>query len=185
MASETRDPEIQALLDKEACRELVRQYTRGLDRCDADIMKAAFHADGLFDHADHFNGNAHEFCDFAAQYLKTLGPHQHIAGQHIIELDGDTAYGEAWGFAFHRVNTPEGRSVDSILGARMLDRYERRNGVWKIAHRRTVVEWNLDVDSNETWGAGGMGEPHMDPKHMGKKDRSDPIYTWFKSLASG
>ena len=102
--------------------------------------------------------------------------------QRAVELDGDSAYGEAWGFAFHRVNDPEGRSLDSLLGARMLDRYERRNGVWKIAHRKTVIEWNLDVDTNETWGGGGMGPPEMDPKFMGKKDRSDPIYSWFKSL---
>jgi hypothetical protein len=183
MTTPTRDPEVQALIDKEACRELVRQYTRGLDRCDPAIMKAAFHADALFEHCNHFTGNAHEFCDFAAKFLKTLGPHQHLVGQHIIELDGDVAYGEGWGFAFHRVDAA-GRSVDSLGGARILDRYERRNGVWKIAHRRTVIEWNLDVDSNETWGAGGMGEPHMPEEHRGRKDRGDPIYRWFKSLAA-
>jgi ketosteroid isomerase-like protein len=176
------DAQIQALLDKEDCRELVRNYARGLDRCDAEMMKRSFHPDALFEQVGHFNGNAHEFCDFAANLLKTLGPQQHMAGQHIVELHGDTAYGECYGLSFHRLNTPQGESVDSLLGARLLDRYERRDDVWKIAHRRTIVEWNLDVPTNETMGAGGLGETELKDEHRGRKDREDPIYQWFKGL---
>ena len=32
MAAQDRDPEVQALLDKEACRELVRQYLGGKEK---------------------------------------------------------------------------------------------------------------------------------------------------------
>jgi hypothetical protein len=177
-----RDPAVQSLIDKEACRELTAIYARSLDRCDLEMMKSVFHPDATFVHADHYDGSAIGFAEMAVPLMKSIGPIQHALCQHIIELDGDTAYGEAYGIAFQRVNATDGASVDCIVGARIFDRYERRQGIWKIAARKTVVDWNLDVPTSETWGRGGLGPPHLSEEHRGRKDRSDTVYEWFRSL---
>ncbi len=142
-------------------------------------MKSVFHPDAHFEHVDHWNGPADGFCDMACTLLRTLGPQQHLIGQHIVEVVSPTlAFGQAYGFALHRAVTPAARQIDNLLGARLLDRYEKRDGVWKIAHRKTVVDWNLDIDTCETWGQGAFGPPHMPEQFRGRKDRDDPSYTW-------
>ena len=44
----SRDPAVQALIDKEEIRDLLRRYSRSLDRCDAELMKSLFHPDAKF-----------------------------------------------------------------------------------------------------------------------------------------
>ncbi len=174
----SRDPAVQALIDKEEIRDLLRRYSRSLDRCDAELMKSLFHPDAKFEHADHFSGSADEFADYAVEFLSTLGPLAHyLCNSHIV-LDGDTAYGESYGFALQRAEA-DGKSFESLVGARMLDVYERREGVWKILHRRTLVDWNLDIDTNETFGRGVFGPTTMEAQYRGSKGKGDPSYAWL------
>jgi hypothetical protein len=174
----TGESAIQALIDKEEIRDLMRLYSRALDRCDAALMKSLFHPDASFEHADHFSGSAEEFADFAVDFLSTLGPLAHYLCNSYIRVDGDRAYGEHYGIAFQRAET-NGQSFESIVGARMLDVYERREGIWKILRRRTVVDWNLDIDTNETFGRGVFGPTTMDAEFRGRHDRDDPSYAWL------
>jgi ketosteroid isomerase-like protein len=171
---------VQALIDKEDIRELVQRYARALDRCDLALMKSVYWEDGIFEHADHYNGPAHGFCEHAVAFLTTLGPLQHFICQQLIELKGDKAIGESYGLAFHRAAEASGKPFDSWVGARLLDRYERRGGVWKIAHRKTVVEWGADLDTQETWGRGAFDHTHMEDRFKGQKGQADPSYAWFK-----
>lgn len=174
----SRDPAIQALIDKEEIRDLMSLYCRALDRCDAALMKSLFHPDAKFEHANHFSGSAEEFADYAVEFLSTLGTLAHYLCNSHVRLDGDRAYGEHYGLALQRAEK-DGQSFESIAGARMLDVYERRDGVWKILHRRTVVDWNLDIDTNETFGRGVFGPTTMDAEFRGRKDRGDPSYAWL------
>jgi ketosteroid isomerase-like protein len=178
MAAASAD-RVQALIDKEEIRELVQRYARALDRCDLELMKSVYWDDGVFEHADHYNGSAHGFCEHAVGFLSTLGALQHFICQQLIELRGDEAIGESYGLAFHRAHEPSGKPFDSWVGARLLDRYERRGGVWKIAHRKTVVDWGADLDAQESWGRGVFGPPHMEARFMGQKGEADPSYAWY------
>jgi hypothetical protein len=50
-----------------------------------------------------------------------------------------------------------------IAAGRYLDRFERRNGEWKIAHRQACYDWNSSVPSTDSWdrlapGAWSFGE---------------------------
>ena len=87
-----RDPEVQVLLDKEACRQLTALYTRALDRCDLELMQSLFHPEATFEHADHYSGSASGFAEMVVPLMQSIGPIQHTLGQHIIEVDGDRAY---------------------------------------------------------------------------------------------
>jgi hypothetical protein len=168
--------EVQALLDKQAIYEAIVRYCRGLDRCDADLAKSAWHADAIYEHGGHYNGNAHEFCDYAMPFLKPFGPMSHMTCQVHVELKGDLAHVESYGLAYQRL-VKDGQPFDCVVGARLLDKFAKRNGEWKIAHRRAILDWNNDIPNVESWGKGLYG--HFDPvAYGGRKDKTDPSYIW-------
>ena len=65
-------------------------------------------------------------------------------------------------------------------GARYLDKYERRNGEWKFAHRRVVADWlqRFGVAPDELSTAPEI--PGMLPGHSGAKDNSYDYFRLFK-----
>jgi proline racemase len=48
----TRDLEgrLRALEDQQAIRDVLMRYARGVDRCDLDLLKPAYHEDAYDDH---------------------------------------------------------------------------------------------------------------------------------------
>ena len=168
-----RDPEIQVLLDKQAIYEVMTRYCRGLDRCDAELIESVFHPDAVMDHGD-FACSPGEFARIAVQVLGNIGPTLHHLTNIHIDLDGDTAYTESYGLAYQRCDM-DGKEIDSFVGARLVERFERRDGkTWKIADRKTILEWNNDIPANEKWAEGVLSKG-MPPK-AGRKDRSDSSY---------
>jgi hypothetical protein len=154
-----RDHELSVLLDKQSIRELVYRYCRGLDRLDEATLRAIYHADAIEDRGPGlFVGKAH---DFIPVVLKTLQKYyllsQHFIGNCLIDIEGDVAYGESYFSAYHRLpdksatpgDAPVGREM--IMSGRYLDRFERRDGVWKIAHRKMVNDWTRTQPVAEKW----------------------------------
>jgi hypothetical protein len=118
---------------------LVR-YCRGIDRGDPELMMSAFHDDALDDHGI-ICGEASAFVTWAidghnAGQYRT----QHFLGTFSCDIEGDVANAETyWHFASY--NKPPLAAV-SLMGGRYLDRLERRNGRWAIAHRICVYDWH-------------------------------------------
>lgn len=91
-----------------------------------------------------FNGSAAEYVDWMAG-RNVEGSHwMHNNTTQVIEIDGDVAHTETYCLAFKRQAEPDpqGRSREWLVRVRYLDRVERRDGVWKIAHRRVVYAPN-------------------------------------------
>ena len=59
----------------------------------------------------------------------------------MIELDGDVAYGECHWTGWYRRRDGD-QIVDQVSAGRYLDRYERRDGEWRILHRVCVSDWS-------------------------------------------
>ena len=168
------DAELRALLDKHAIYEVLARYARAIDRRDEALLRSVFHADAV----DHHVGNrntASDFCAWAIKLLGDMGAVAHYMGFPLIELDGDTALSECYAIAYHRL-ARDGTAFDNFLGARVLDRFERREGVWRIAYRRVVYDWNRDVATADTWGRGFFGPAF---RAEGRKDRQDPLYAFL------
>ncbi len=125
--------ELSALLDRQAIAQLSIDYMRALDRLDIDLLRSVYHPDAS-DERGFFSGSAQDFCDFAMAALKDHHANHHMLGQMDIVLEGDTAFGEIYFQAFHRIEQ-NGEELDFVVIGRYVDRYERRGGVWKIAHR--------------------------------------------------
>lgn len=128
---------IQRLADEAELRALSATYARGLDRHDRGLVGSVF-ADDATTHYGTFRGGADEMADMAMRALSAYRATQHILGQINLDIDGDTATGEVYFQAFHQ-HASEG--FDRFICGRYIDRYQRRGGVWRMAHRTEVVDW--------------------------------------------
>jgi hypothetical protein len=136
------DQAIQTLLDKQAIYELSCCYMRGLDRLDAALLRSVFW--------DNANGDASSFIEFALGALKDHDSNQHMIGNTLIEVEGDEAFGEVYFHAYHKVKSDTGFD-DLIVAGRYLDRYERRDGVWKMAYRSERVDWSRTTPTQDPY----------------------------------
>ena len=110
-----------------------------------------------------------------------------------MELEGDVAHTEAYLIAYHKVAANRqkvgdwfgetylgkfaglveaGQTQDFIYGGRYCDRLEKRGGVWRIAKRVVVMDWNLNQPSTEIRSEGMFRTLQI----IGRRDRQDPIY---------
>jgi len=174
---------VQELWDRDAVRDCVSRYCRGMDRFDRELVLSAFHPDALEEHGK-FVGTPAEFVDWAInQHAKSHLSHQHFMLNHRSEIDGDTAHAETY-FLFLCMNR-EGKTW-TMGGGRYLDRMERRDGRWAIAARITMRDTGLlderpdmeDLTSFTSTRAVLTDEVRafMNAGLGPKRDRSDPSY---------
>ena len=128
------------LLAKQEIYELSCTYMRSLDRLDIELRRSVFHEDAAVDYG-FFKGSGRDFVDFAQRALQSHLANHHMLGQVHIDLEGATAYGEIYFQAFHRI-VDKGEEKDLFISGRYLDRYEKRDGVWKIAFRVEINDWS-------------------------------------------
>lgn len=164
------------LSSKQACAELVYKLARGLDRCDDALLRSVFHDDATDDHGG-FKGSASDFVGWALGLLAKMERTQHLIGNILVEVEGDRAVGEAYFVANHDMLGADGRAVRMIAAGRYLDRFERRDGVWKIAHRHAVYDWNANHERTDTWDRSADS-----PRRFGERGAADAVYAHLASL---
>ncbi len=168
---------LQRLFDKEAIRESLCQYARGVDRGDWELMRTTYHPDAHDEHGD-YKGGIDGLIKWLDQRFAGVDNSMHFLGNCLIEFDGpDTALVETY-FVSRRLRppTPEERKTVGPNDAmcreawgRYVDRFERRNGgPWLVAHRTVVLE------ASSTSLA--MGGARTSPLTWGHRDRNDRLY---------
>lgn len=165
------DPEIQDLLDKDQIHDLAMRYCRGIDRTDAEILASVFHGDATINYGM-FVGTATDFVPFVIENNKTFERFSHNVSNELVLVDGDKAWAEYYVVVYACAET-DGQLMDAMIGGRYLDRLEKRGGVWKIAHRQFVMDWNQNAPSTAEWDEGMYGEL----KTRGTQGKDDPIYS--------
>ena len=127
--------------DAFAIRRLCERYAQAVDAGDSAQFVKVFTPDGhLVAHQGpditHFNGH-NELAQIPMQ-VKELAPvSMHFIGNHIADINGDSASGTTYCMAHH---LQRDRS-NLLMMVRYLDQYERRFGEWLIADRQVIVEW--------------------------------------------
>lgn len=143
------DERLETLLAKQEIYELACRYMRGLDRLDANLLLSVFFEDGWCEYG-FSNCPPREFIDFAISALESHEANQHMLGNTLIEVEGNEAFGEVYFRAYHKVKTETGFD-DIIIAGRYLDRYEKRDGVWKMAYRSELVDWSRTEPSCDSY----------------------------------
>lgn len=169
---------LQNLLDKQAISELVHRYCRAADRHDSEAMRDLYFEDATDDHGGFFKGLAMDFIDQLPEIQKPMKILHHNVTTHNIELNGDRAEGEVYVLAFHQAGAPDGQLIDFLVGGRYLDKYERREGVWKFSARAVLADW---VHFNEPTKV-QLDHPGVAGSLIGKPRQDDPSYQFFEGF---
>lgn len=169
----TVDPAaLDQMLSRAAIHDLVMGYCRGVDRADADLLKSIFWDDGTMI-SGVINGPASEFADGITQYCPANMDYCfHSVANEWIEVKGDHGVGEHYVIAHLSAG-----GQDAMTGGRYIDRYERRDGVWKILSRTFVADWNTAHPNS--MALDGMYEPL---KTRGGWGATDPVYALWATL---
>ncbi len=148
--------------------QLVCTYMRGQDRLDPEIHRSVFWDDAYCSYGI-YEGGPNGFVEFAQGALKDHLSNHHMIGQVQIEVEGTEAFGEVYYQAFHRIRDEDGTEHDLFVCGRYVDRYEQRDGVWKIAYRSELVDWVRDDPATDSW----LKDSGMLP---GARKPDDPLY---------
>lgn len=164
------DPALQVLLDRQAIADVVLRYCRGIDRLDLELVRDCYHPDATDEHGT-FTGTRDEYVDWVSGVLERYTGTMHVVSNQLIEVDGDRAHAETYGVAYHWGEPLTDHHRNFTTGFRYVDRFERRDGVWRIARRVAVREWTQVVPAQQQW----VVPPERDGRR-GRRDRSDAVY---------
>ncbi|WP_158812576.1 nuclear transport factor 2 family protein [Methylocapsa sp. S129] len=134
------DPAVQALLDKDAIRECLFRYCRGIDRQDEEALRASYWPDATDRHGP-YSGSAEGFIAWALAALKKSERSVHMIGNIAIALSGSVAAVESYFSALQRGPDASGRNIEVFLAGRYVDRFEKRGDEWRVAARTVVYDW--------------------------------------------
>ena len=132
------------LLAKDAICDAILRFARGADSSDLDLMRSAYWPDATDDHGN-FSGNALEFTEFAIEVLKRFRVTMHFITNTAITFPAaGQAHAESYFYAYHE-HLPDpgsGAAMVTLVGGRYIDRFEERNGEWRILARAVTMEWS-------------------------------------------
>lgn len=129
-------------VEREIRRRLL-EYCRGIDRCDAELVASVYHPDGTDDHGS-FVGLGTDFAVYATDALRRHAvATSHVVGDSLYDVVDDTTVDvETQVMAVHRCADGDGGEYLERFGGRYFDRFELRDGAWKIAERRLTWDWD-------------------------------------------
>lgn len=117
-----------------------------------------------------FAGGPADFAAFCIAALQHHDRNHHMLGQHLIDFTGaQEAFGEVYYQAYHRTTNEAGAKRDLFIAGRYVDRYEQRDGVWKIAYRSELVDWLRDDPAADAMLTAA-------PFIIGQRKPADPFY---------
>lgn len=158
--------------DRIAIQDVLVRYCRGIDRGDADLVRSVFWPDSYADYGG-YKGNGAEFADYVVPRLNAAyTATHHTILNSAVELDRDVAHTETYMHAYHVSKpVPDERQTVFLFAGRHVDRFEKRDGQWRVAHRVVVYDFDrvdpIERSMPESWTSTFTG---------GRRDRDDLSY---------
>ncbi len=134
-------PSLEQVADRLAITEILHTHSRGVDRADTDILKSCYWEDAEVDYGA-FKGKAWTFCESLPGAIKRYRATQHRVSNIIVQQDGSDAVTESYVTAYHFLEVPEGESTEMTYIGRYLDRFQKRDNVWRMTFRHIVMDWH-------------------------------------------
>jgi len=181
METQSIERMVQELHDRQAIRDCLMTYSRGVDRLDRELILSVYHEDATDDHGA-FVGGPLAFADWViAMHTATHMSHQHCQFNSTCDLQGDVAHTETY-YMFVGINR-KGNPL-AMSGGRYIDRLEKRAGRWAIASRLCVRDWAPLATIPESLDQAALTVVQLDEAtktmiRAGAKparDRTDPSY---------
>ncbi len=144
-------------------------YTRGIDRLDGELIATAFHPEASLEGYGRPGVTSIEaFIERALPSLRDgYRTTQHRISNITIEEREDHVATETYVLAFHVRSAADGADQLATFNGRYIDRFEERNGEWRIVHRHLRIEWSK-IEA--------LGEPMPGAYIEGTRDTGDISY---------
>lgn len=173
------------IADRMAIQDVMYKWCRAIDRLHYDGMRAAFHPDATDDHGAYVGG-IEGLVDWIRERHKPIPFSSHQVSNMLIEFASpDLALAETYVRALQRYpadakaslaqlsggqSGKPGVGMDLLTSSRYVDRFERRNGEWRISRRALIQDWKqlLEVAENAPQARPGW--------IVGRRDRQDFVY---------
>lgn len=126
------------LIARHRILNIVANHSRGVDRADANLLGSAYHPDATVDYG-FFSGPASTFVAILANAQRAGLPTLHRTSNCEVRVDGNLAQAESYVMAY--VEEPE---VQRLVLGRYLDRFDGRDGEWRLSHRTYVLDGNTN-----------------------------------------
>lgn len=140
------EAQLQELLDKQAITEVLQRYSRTLDWLDDDGQAGCFWPDAPIDYG-FFTGTAADFLPVVMQIERASQRRWHFLSAPAIAFTApDHAQAECYGMATGIRQQDDGSWSGGLYGGRYLDEFAKKDGEWRIAQRKYVMDWKLPLD---------------------------------------
>lgn len=164
--------QLQLLLDKEACLDVLARYCYALDWIDEALLRTVFHPDADIDYG-FFKGKGKDFIPAVMAVERAAYRRWHHSANTLLRIAGDVAEAESYAFTNMMNKGPDGTILRSIFFGRYHDRLERRDGRWWILRRTYMMH-------------GGETAPYKDPEGntLPMADALSPDHPMFRRWES-
>ncbi len=166
------ETKLEFLSNRQQIVDVYRRYTRGINRCDMELLHGAFWPNAQINYG--FNSHSRDEWIRLWQenrYSKGLSCQSHHITNETVEVVGEVAHVESYLIALWRPPTDDKPAL--IVAGRYIDRLDRRSSEWRIAVREFIPHFWSEASSifssvfTETaWPQSGFGAG----------DKSDPCY---------
>lgn len=171
-----RDPQLEMLLDKEAIRDCIHRYCRGIDRADLSALLSSYWPDAHDCHGA-YDGPVAGFIEQVKAVWARGARNVHNVGNILIEfLDNGQAAVETYFIAYQRGEGPDGVERQVLLCGRYCDIFEKRDAEWRVLKRTVVYDW---VDHQQP-PADSEPERFGPRTPIGTQWPNDPVYAIFQ-----
>jgi ketosteroid isomerase-like protein len=170
---------LQEMLDEFQLRKLVHAYCRAVDRGDLAKLRDLYHHDAEDAHGAFSTGSADDFLgalSAARPYIRSM---QHNITTVNFAIESNSAEGEVYTIATHTLSAGD-RDVEIVVGGRYLDKYEKRDGTWKLIARTIVTDWAHVNDPSLV----DLSHPITRDTPKGSPDGDDPSQRFFSLLSA-
>jgi len=179
------------IADRMQIQDCIYRWCRAVDRLDYEGMRASFHPDAVDKHGA-FDGDINGLVEWIRARHAAIPFSMHAVSNMLIEFAGpDRALVETYVRTTQRYPAEARAALDQLAGgragsgdgamdlltcSRYVDRFERRDGEWKIALRTLVADWKQFVEVPQ-----GQPKPPAS-QEVGRRNDDDFIYRERRAL---
>lgn len=157
---------------REAIRDCVYRYARGIDRADEAALLSSYWPDAHDCHGA-TSGPVGAFFERVREAWARGARNVHHVTNILIDFRGaDRAEVESYFLALQRGAGPDGVIRQVMMSGRYCDLFERRDGDWRVARRTVVYDW---VD-HQPVPQGSEAERFGPRQPIGAPWPGDPVY---------
>lgn len=163
---------IAELLDREAIRDCIYRYCRGVDRADEAALRSAYWPDATDQHGA-YSGPVEGFFAWARAIFESDARNVHTVGNILIEFNAPAeAVVETYFVALQRSAGKDGSVRQFLIAGRYCDAFQKRDGEWRVARRIVAYDW-VDEQVAATEPEAIRFGPRLP---LGARYPDDPIY---------